>query len=312
MADYALKLFYGNAHKELAREIAEYLKIPLSKIVVSPFPDGETLVEIQESVRGEDVFIIQPTCPPVNNNIMELLLMIDAAKRASARRVTAVVPYFGYARQDRKVKPRVPISSKLAANLITTAGANRVLSVDLHAGQIQGFFDIPVDHLFAAPVLIDYFKKKELKNFAVVSPDAGGVERTRAFAKRLNAPMAIVDKRRSESLEVKAMNVVGDVKNKHVLLVDDMIDRAGTLAEAVRGLKENGALDIYCCATHAVFSEPAMERIESCEVKEVIVTNTIPPRDDYPSKVTVLSIAPLLGEAIKRIHCENSVSCLFV
>lgn len=312
MAGYKLKLFYGNAHPELAREIAEYLDIPLSKTIVSPFPDGETLVEIQESVRGEDVFIIQPTCPPVNNNMMELLLMIDAAKRASARRITAVIPYFGYARQDRKVKPRVPISSKLVANLITTAGASRVLSVDLHAGQIQGFFDIPVDHLFAAPVLIEYFKNKKLEDFAVVSPDAGGVERTRAFAKRLGAPMAIVDKRRNDNREVKVMHVVGDVKGKDVLLVDDLIDRAGTLTEAVRGLKENGALDIYCCATHAVFSEPAAERIDECEVKEVIVTNTIPPKENISPKVNVLSIAPLLGEAIKRIHLEDSVSCLFV
>ena len=312
MAGYKLKLFYGNAHKELAKEIADHLDIPLSNTVVSPFPDGETLVEIQESVRGEDVFIIQPTCPPVNNNMMELLLMIDAVKRASARRVTAVIPYFGYARQDRKVKPRVPISSKLVANLITTAGASRVLAVDLHAGQIQGFFDIPVDHLFAAPVLIEYFNGKGLKNYSVVSPDAGGVERTRAFAKRLKAPMAIVDKRRNDDREVQVMHVVGDVKGRDVLLVDDMIDRAGTLGEAVRGLKDNGAGDIYCCATHAVFSEPAMERIEECDVKEVIVTNTIPPKENVSSKVTVLSIAPLLGEAIKRIHLENSVSCLFV
>ena len=306
-----LKLFTGNANPALSEEIADYLDVPLGKVSVSPFPDGEVLVEIQENVRGKDAFVIQSTCPPVNDNLMELLLMIDALKRASSRRITAVIPYYGYGRQDRKVKPRVPISAKLVADLITVAGADRVLTVDLHAGQIQGFFDIPVDHLFAAPVLIDYFRKKEIQDFVIIAPDSGCVERARAFAKRLDAPMAIIDKRRTEEREVKVMHVVGDVAGKNAIVIDDMIDRAGTMGEAIRGLRESGVKDIYYGATHPVFSDPAIERIESSDLKEVAVTNTIPLRKES-SKVTSLSVASLLGEAIKRIHTESSVSSLFV
>ena len=308
-----LKLFTGNANPRLAEEIAEYLRVQLGKINVSPFPDGEILVEIGENVRGADVFVIQPTCPPVNDNLMELLIMIDALRRASAQRITAVIPYYGYARQDRKVKPRAPISAKLVANLITTAGVNRILAMDLHAGQIQGFFDIPVDHLFAAPVLIGYFQKKEIPDIVVVAPDPGGVERARAFAKRLDVPMAIIDKRRTEEREVKVMHVIGDVAGKNAVIFDDMIDRAGTMVEAIRGLKENGVKDVYYGAVHPVLSEPAVERIESSDLKEVVVTNTIPLRSGRESKkITVLSVASLLGEAIKRIHTETSVSSLFV
>ena len=308
-----LKLFTGNANPRLAEEIAEYLRVQLGKINVSPFPDGEILVEIGENVRGADVFVIQPTCPPVNDNLMELLIMIDALRRASARRITAVIPYYGYARQDRKVKPRAPISAKLVANLITTAGVNRILAMDLHAGQIQGFFDIPVDHLFAAPVLIGYFEKKEIQELVVVAPDPGGVERARAFAKRLDVPMAIIDKRRTEEREVKVMHVIGDVAGKNAIIFDDMIDRAGTMVEAIRGLKENGVKDVYYGAVHPVLSDPAVERIESSDLKEVVVTNTIPLRSGRESKkITVLSVASLLGEAIKRIHTETSVSSLFV
>ena len=308
-----LKLFTGNANPRLAEEIAEYLHVQLGKINVSPFTDGEILVEIGENVRGADVFVIQSTCPPVNDNLMELLIMIDALRRASAQRITAVIPYYGYARQDRKVKPRAPISAKLVANLITTAGVNRILAMDLHAGQIQGFFDIPVDHLFAAPVLISYFEKKEIPELIVVAPDPGGVERARAFAKRLDVPMAIIDKRRTEEREVKVMHVIGDVAGKNAVIFDDMIDRAGTMVEAIRGLKENGVKDVYYGAVHPVLSDPAVERIESSDLKEVVVTNTIPLRSGRESKkITVLSVASLLGEAIKRIHTETSVSSLFV
>ncbi len=306
-----LKLFTGNANPRLCKEMVDYLHVPLGKINVGPFPDGEILVEIEENVRGKDVFVIQPTCPPVNDNLVELLLMMDALRRASARRITAVIPYYGYGRQDRKVKPRVPISAKLVADLITAAGANRVLTMDLHVGQIQGFFNIPVDHLFAAPVLIDYFSKKQIPDVVIVAPDPGGVERSRAFAKRLKAPMAIIDKRRTEEREAKVMHVIGEVAKKNVIVIDDMIDRAGTMVEAVRGLRENGAKDIYYGATHPVFSDPAIERIENSDLKEVAVTNTIPLRKEA-SKITVLSVASVLGEAIKRIHKESSVSSLFV
>ncbi len=306
-----LKLFTGNANPGLSGEIADYLQVPLGGVNVSNFPDGETLVEIQENVRGKDTFVIQSTCPPVNNNLMELLLMMDALRRASARRITAVIPYYGYGRQDRKVKPRVPISAKLVADLITSAGASRVLAVDLHVGQIQGFFNIPVDHLFAAPVFIDYFKKRQIPDLVIIAPDPGGVERARAFAKRLDVPMAIIDKRRTEEREVRVMHVIGDVAKKNAIVIDDMIDRAGTMGEAIRGLRESGVKDIYYGATHPVFSDPAMERIESSDLKEVAVTNTIPLRKES-SKVTVLSVASLLGEAIKRIHTESSVSSLFV
>jgi ribose-phosphate pyrophosphokinase len=308
-----LKFFTGNANPQLAEEIAGYVQAPLGKANVSSFPDEEILVEIQENVRGTDAFVIQPTCPPVNNNLMELLIMIDALRRASAWRITAVMPYYGYARQDRKIKPRVPISAKLAANLVTVAGADRVLTMDLHAGQIQGFFDIPVDNLFAAPTLIDYFRKKQIPNLVVVAPDPGGVERARAFAKRLDVPMAIIDKRRTEEREARIMHVVGDVTGKNAVIIDDMIDRAGTMVEAIKGLKENKVKDIYFSATHPVLSDPAMERIEKSGLKEVVVTNTIPLRSDCQStKITVLSVASLLGEAIKRIHSATSVSSLFV
>lgn len=308
-----LKIFTGNANRQLAMEIADYLQIPLGKAKVSSFPDGEVMVEIQENVRGTDTFVVQPTCPPVNTSLMELLVMIDALKRASAGRITAVIPYYGYARQDRKVKPRVPISAKLVANLITVAGANRVLAMDLHVGQIQGFFDIPVDNLFAAPVLIDYFRKKCIQNLVVVAPDAGGVERARAFAKRLNVPMAIIDKRRTEENEARIMHVVGDVAGKNAVIIDDMVDRAGTVIEAIKGLKDNKVEDIYLSVVHPVFSDPAMERIEGSGLNEVVVTNTIPLRGDRrPDNITVLSVAPLLGEAIKRTHSETSVSSLFV
>jgi len=306
-----VKLFTGNANPDLAGEIADYLQTPLGKIKVAPFPDGEILVEIEENVRGADVFVIQPTCPPVNDNLIELLLIMDALRRASAFRITAVMPYYGYGRQDRKVKPRVPISARLVADLIEVSGAGRVLAIDLHVGQIQGFFNIPVDHLFATSVLIEYLQEKQIPDLVIVAPDPGGVERARAFAKRLDVPMAIVDKRRNEEREVKVMHVVGDVSGKNVIIIDDMIDRAGTMAEAVRGLKENGAKDIYYGATHPVFSDPAIEKIENSDLKEVVVTNTIPLRKQS-DKITVLSVASLLGEAIRRIHTESSVSSLFV
>jgi ribose-phosphate pyrophosphokinase len=280
---------------------------------VARFSDGEVYVQINENVRGEDVFIIQPTCPPVNENLMELLVMLDAFKRASARRVTAVVPYYGYGRQDRKAQSRVPISAKLVADLITTAGASRVLAIDLHAGQIQGFFNIPVDHLFAAPVLIDYLAKKDLEDPVLVSPDAGGVERARAIAKRLKAGLAIIDKRRDGPNVAVFMYLIGDVKDKDVVIIDDMIDTAGTLMQAVEAVKREGARRVLACGVHPVLSGPAMERIGNPQLEELIITNTIPlPRDKQLSKIHPLSVAPLLAEAIRRIHGEESVSNLFV
>lgn len=309
-----IKLFTGNSNKPLAKEIADYLSIHLGDAMVSTFADGEIMVQINENVRGADVFLVQPTCNPVNHNIMELLLMIDALKRASARRITAVIPYYGYARQDRKVLPRVPISAKLVADLITVAGANRVLTIDLHAGQIQGFFDIPVDHLYAAPVLIEYIKKKYSNDIVIVSPDAGGVERARAFAKRLNASLAIIDKRREKANVSEVMNVIGDVEDKDAILLDDMIDTAGTITRALDALKEKGARRIIAACTHAVLSELAIKRINNSDLKEVIVTNTIlmDEKQQKCKKLTILSVAPLLGEAIKRIHEESSVSSLFI
>lgn len=309
-----IKLFSGNANRVLAYEIANFLGISIGDATVSTFNDGEIMVQINENVRGSDVFVIQPTCTPVNHNIIELLLMIDALRRASTGRITAVIPYYGYARQDRKIQPRVPISSRLVADLITVAGANRVLTVDLHVGQIQGFFGIPVDHLYAAPVLSDYMKKKYLNDIVIVSPDAGGVERARAFAKRLKASLAIIDKRR-EGVDIsQVMNVIGDVEGKDAILFDDMIDTAGTITQAVSALKEKGAKKIIAACTHAVLSGSALDKINSSELKEVIVTNTIPMNNKIEKckKLTVLSIAPLLGEAIKRIHEESSVSSLFV
>ncbi len=309
-----LKIFTGNANIALAREITEYLGMELGKALVSTFSDGETNVQINENVRGTDVFVVQPTSSPVNEHIMQLLVMIDAFKRASARRITAVIPYYGYARQDRKVQPRVPITSRLVADLITTAGADRVLTIDLHAGQIQGFFGVPVDNLFATPVILDYLKKNKLKEPVVVSPDAGGVERARAFGKRLGASIAIIDKRRSAPNVAEVMHVIGDVKDRDALLLDDMIDTAGTITQAVGALKSHGAQKVLAACSHAVLSGPAIERLNNSELDEVVVTNTINLDDKQKQckKLTVLSVAPLLGEAIKRIHEESSVSSLFV
>lgn len=309
-----IKLFSGNANKKLAVEICDFLREPLGDAMVGTFSDGEILVQINENVRGMDVFVLQPTSAPVNHNLMELLIMIDALKRASARRITAVIPYYGYGRQDRKVQPRVPITAKLVADLISAAGADRLLTIDLHAAQIQGFFDIPVDHLYATPVLLDYLKKKDASKLVVVSPDAGGVERARAFAKRLNTSIAIVDKRRVEANVSELMNIVGDVERKEALLLDDMIDTAGTITQAVSALKNKGATKVFAACTHAVLSGPAITRLNESELNEVIVTNTISldHKSEECKKLTVLSVAPLLGEAIKRIHEESSVSSLFV
>jgi ribose-phosphate pyrophosphokinase len=282
------------------------------KAEVGTFSDGEIRIEIEENTRGADAFVIQSTCPPVNDNLMELLIMIDALRRASARRITAVIPYYGYARQDRKVKPRVPITAKLVANLIATAGVHRVLVMDLHAGQIQGFFDIPVDHLFAAPVLINYFEKK-IKNLVIVAPDPGAVERAAAFAKRLEASLAIIDKRRPEPGIAKVFSVIGSVRGKNAVLVDDMIDSGGSVIESARILNEQGAKSIYVSCTHPVFSDQAVEKLQKSPIQEIVVTNTIPfTRQDNCDKIVVLSVAALLGEAIKRIHKETSVSSLFV
>jgi ribose-phosphate pyrophosphokinase len=309
-----LRLFSGNSNLEMAKEICRFLKIPLSKAKVRSFSDGEIFVEVEENVRGMDVFLVQSSCPPVNHNLMELLIMIDALKRASSRRITAVMPYYGYARQDRKVAPRVPISAKLVADLITAAGANRVLSMDLHAGQIQGFFNIPFDHMFAAPVLLDYISNNYQNDLVVVSPDAGGVERARAFAKRLQVNIAIIDKRRVSMNEAQAMNIVGEIKGKRALILDDMIDTAGTLTQAVEALLGHGAQAVYAACTHPVLSGPAVERIENSPIEEVVVTNTIPLSEaaQASSKITVLSVSNLLAEAIQRIHDERSVSSLFV
>jgi len=310
---YELKLFTGNANPPLAQEISKFLGVPLADAEISRFSDGEVFVQINENVRGADVFVIQPTCPPVNDNLMELLVMIDALKRASAQRITTVLPYYGYGRQDRKVQPRVPITAKLVADLITAAGANRVLALDLHAGQIQGFFNIPVDHLFAAPPLIDYLDAKKLQDLVLVSPDAGGVERARALAKRLRGGLAIIDKRRDGPGVAVVMHLIGEVRGKDVVVIDDMIDTAGTLIQAVNAIKREGARRILACGVHAVLSGPAIERIESSPLEEVVVTNTIPlPKEKQNAKIVVLSVAPLLGEAIRRIHEEESVSTLFV
>jgi len=311
---YELKLFSGNANRPLAEEIAQHLRMRLGDADVSRFSDGEVYVQINENVRGQDVFVIQPTCPPVNDTLMELLVMMDAFKRASARRITAVLPYYGYGRQDRKVMPRVPITAKLVADLITTAGCHRLLAVDLHAGQIQGFFNIPVDHLFAAPpVIVDYLAKKDLQDLVLVSPDAGGVERARAIAKRLNAGLAIIDKRRDGPNVALFMYLIGEVKNKDVVVIDDMIDTAGTLIQAVEAVKREGARRVLACAVHGVLSGPALKRIEESPLEEVIITNSVPMTPGKASpKVHVLSVAPLLAEAIRRIHDEESVSTLFV
>ena len=309
-----LKVFSGRSHESLTREICSHLGVDPGHVTLYSFSDGETYVQIDENVRGADVFIIQPTCPPsVNDHLMELLIMLDAFKRSSAKRVTAVLPYYGYARQDRKDKPRVPITAKLAADLISTAGADRVLTLDLHAAQIQGFFNIPVDHLFAAPVIVGHLKNLDLEDLTIVSPDAGGVERARAYAKRLGASLAIIDKRRFAKNQTEVMNIIGEVEGRNVFIVDDIIDTAGTLIHSVTALAEKGAKSISAACTHAVLSGPAVQRINSSDLVQVVTTNSIPLHEkeaDCP-KLKTLSIGPLLAEAIKRIHSEDSVSSLF-
>ena len=309
-----LKLFGGNSNPELTAKICQHLQILQGKAVVQTFSDGEIMVEIGENVRGRDVFVMQSTCSPVNHNLMELLVLMDALKRASAWRITAVLPYYGYARQDTKVLHRVPISAKLVADLITVAGGHRVICLDLHANQIQGFFDIPVDNLFAAPVLLEYIRQYLNSDLVIVSPDAGGVERARAFAKRLNASLAIIDKRRDEDQKVKAMHIIGEVEGKAAIILDDMVDTGGTLTEAAKALAENGALSINACCTHAVLSGNAIGRIEESAIENLIVTDSIPlqPETKGCKKIKVLTVANLLGEAIKRSHLNDSVSSLFV
>src|ERR1700716_905659 len=313
-ADEKFKIFSGTANESLADEVCQFLGMQRGQAQLTRFADGEAYVQIQENVRGADVFVMQPTCRPVDEHLMELLLMIDALKRASARRITAVIPYFGYARQDRKDKPRVPISSKLVADLLTTAGADRALVVDLHAPQLQGFFNIPVDHLFASPVLVDYFKKLELPNLTVVSPDAGGVERARFFAKKMDAAPPIVDKRRVEMNVAEVMNVIGDVSGCSCLIIDDLIDTAGTLVKVAQALVENGASSVYACCTHPVLSGAAVENLVDSPITEVVVTDTIPLSEAarQVSKIKVRSIAGLIGRAIQSIHEETSVSRLFI
>jgi ribose-phosphate pyrophosphokinase len=309
------KIFSGTANPALTREICNALGCPIGSAMIKKFADGETHLQIQENVRGADVFVVQPTCTPVDHNLMELLLILDALKRASAERITAVLPYYGYARQDRKDKPRMPISAKLVASILETAGANRVLALDLHAAQIQGFFDIPVDHLFAAPVLVEYFQDRfNRSDLAVVSPDAGGVERARAFAKRMIVPLAIIDKRRTDANVAEVMNIVGDVRGKHCLIVDDLVDTAGTLVNGVEALLEQGAASVTACATHAVLSGPAVERISKSPVQELVVTNSIPLNAEVRKcgKIRTLSIAPLLARGIQSIHEGGSISTLFM
>jgi ribose-phosphate pyrophosphokinase len=309
-----MRIFSGNSNLPLTEEICEILESPMGAADVKTFSDGEILVDIHESVRGMDIFVVQSTCTPVNTNMMELLIMIDALKRASANRVTAVLPYYGYARQDRKVSPRAPITAKLVADLITAAGANRVLTMDLHAGQIQGFFNIPVDHLFAAPVLLEYMRTKFSGDMVIVSPDAGGVERARAFAKRLKASLAIIDKRRDAPNEAKFMNLIGEVKDLHAIILDDIVDTAGTLVEAAAALATKGAAGVYACCVHPVLSGPAIERLNKSIIQEMTITNTIPlsPQAASSPKFKVLSVARMLADAIQRIHCNDSVSSLFV
>ena len=308
-----LRLFSGSANIPLAQEVARYLGIDLGPMVRKRFADGELYVQIQESIRGCDVYLIQPTCCPVNDRLMELLIMIDACHRASARQVTAVIPYYGYARADRKTAGRESITAKLVANLITEAGAGRILAMDLHSAQIQGYFDIPFDHVYGSPVLLDYLASKQLSDIVVVSPDGGGVARARAFAKKLgDAPLAIIDKRRQAHNVAEVMNLIGDVSGKTAVLVDDMIDTAGTICEGAKLLRREGARQVYACATHAVFSHPAIERLSSGVLEEVIVTNTIPVPEEHRFKqLTVLSVANLLGETIWRIHEDSSVSSMF-
>ncbi|MBI3398604.1 MAG: ribose-phosphate pyrophosphokinase [Deltaproteobacteria bacterium] len=309
-----LKIFTGNSNPALAMDICKHLGVLLGKAEVKSFSDGEVCVEIKESVRGMEVYVIQSTCTPVNKNLMELLIMLDALKRASAYAITAVIPYYGYARQDRKVAPRTPITSKLVADLITVAGATRVLCMDLHAGQIQGFFNIPVDNLYATPVLLEHIQKNYRDNTVIVSPDAGGVERARAFAKRLGTSFAMIDKRRPAPNVAEIMNIIGDIDGKICILLDDMIDTAGTITQGAEALMKQGAKEVYACCTHPVLSGPAIGRLKKSSIKEVLVTNTIPLSDEAKSlnKIKSLTVAPLLGEAIKRIHYGESVSSLFV
>lgn len=309
-----LKVISGNAHQELAKDIASHLDIPMTEADVRKFSDGEIFVEVKENVRGADVFVVQPTCTPVNDHLMELVIMVDALRRASARRITAVVPYYGYARQDRKNAPRVPISAKVVAEMFMAVGVRRVLCMDLHAGQIQGFFNIPVDHLYAAPVIVDYIEKNFDDDVIMVSPDAGGVERTRAFAKRLNSGLAIIDKRRDKPNECEAMHVIGDVKGKTAILMDDMVDTAGTLCAGAKTLLANGAKEVHACCSHPVLSGPAIDRITESSLKSLVVTNSIPLNGSARQcdKIKVLSVSKLLADAIKRIHNEDSVSSLFI
>ena len=309
-----LKIFSGSAHPRLAREIAQFLGVPLGQARLRRFPDTEVSFQIDENIRGTDVFLVQPTCAPVDQHLVEMLIMIDAFRRSSAARITAVIPYYGYARQDRKDKPRVPISAKLVANVIAAAGAHRVLTMDLHKAQIQAFFDIPVDHLFAAPIIIDYLSRQDLHRLSIVAPDAGGAERARAYAKRLGAELAVIDKRRSEDGTAEVMNVIGDVRGRTCVIADDIIDTAGTIQKAAQALMESGAERVLACAVHGVLSGPAIERIEKSPLDKLIVTNTIPLEDKRArcDKLEELSVARLLGQAIRSIHEETSVSSLFV
>ncbi|HYM09447.1 MAG TPA: ribose-phosphate pyrophosphokinase [Bryobacterales bacterium] len=309
-----LKVFSGNANPALTQEICRHLGVPQAKASVEKFSDGEIYLQILENVRGADVFVVQPTCTPVDQNLLELLLMMDALSRASAKRITAVLPYYGYARQDRKDKPRVPISAKLVASVLVTAGADRILTLDLHAAQIQGFFDIPVDHLYATPVMIEYFQKLDLPKLTVVSPDAGGVERARAFAKRLRAPLAIIDKRREDVNVAEVMHIIGRVRERTCLIVDDIVDTAGTLVKAAEALLEHGSTGVYACCTHAVLSGPAMERIATSSLKELVVSDSIPlsAAAGQCARIKQLSVAPLLAGAIQSIHEETSISRMFV
>lgn len=308
-----LAVFSGNSNPELAEDICQNLGVKRTEVLVGRFSEGEIQIQIQENIRGKDVFIIQSTCPPTNENLMELLILIDAAKRASAQRITAVLPYYGYARQDRKDQPRVPITAKLVANLIVAAGASRVLAMDLHANQIQGFFDIPMDHLYAINTLCDYFSRKKIPDMVMVSPDVGGIKMARAYAKRLGVDLAIVDKRRDSPEKIEVMHILGEVRNKAVILVDDIIATGGSMIEAIEALRKHGIREAYAAVTHGILSGRALERIAACEtLKEVVITNSIPLKDPQKHpKIKVLSVAPLLAEAIQRIHNEESISCLF-
>jgi ribose-phosphate pyrophosphokinase len=310
----ALTIFSGNANRDLARGVCNFVETPLGHAEVTRFADGEVYVEIKENVRGVNCFVVQPTCAPVNDNLMELLVMIDALKRASAGSIVAVIPYFGYARQDRKSKPRTPISARLVADLLTAAGVNRVLAIDLHAGQIQGFFNIPVDHVYAMPVLMDHLRTQFNSDAVIVSPDAGGVERARAYSKRLGASLAIIDKRRPAPNVSEVVNIIGDVRGRDAIIVDDMVDTAGTLCAAAQAVMDKGARAVFACASHGVLSNPALQRITASPLQELIITDTVPPREDVRAcpKIKVLSVAKLLGEAVKRIHHGDSISSLFI